>query len=183
MSDKALKEDIERIKTWAEETPYEGMNEHKKTSAIIYFITDGEYVKIGVTTDLNKRLRGLQTGNPRRLKVLYSFTTDWPYTVESKLHKKYENKNVGNEWFDILDDFPLYKDKYLRPIDIETILGASHTFVNKLINKPEFPSIRFGERIIRVKISDLNEYLHTHNIVYKGERVILDNKPLSLKDN
>lgn len=172
-------QDLERLVAWAKEHPYEGKNKDKGSPAYIYFITDGVYVKIGVATNLDKRLKGLQTGNPRELKILYSFFTEWPYVVEAKLHKKYKHKHIRCEWFDILDDFPLVRTYYLTPKDIERMLNVNHYIVNKIINSPDFPAIRIGKSI-RVLNTDLNEYLHTHVFDYKGRRLILDNKPKSL---
>lgn len=38
----------------------------------IYFITDGEFVKIGYASNIKERICALQIGNPRRLKCLFS---------------------------------------------------------------------------------------------------------------
>lgn len=80
--------------------------------AMVYVISDGSgYVKIGVAENVNDRLLQLQTGNPRELKVLYSFSTrgarkridDWD--LEHLLHKYYDSMRVITskkitEWFD-----------------------------------------------------------------------------------
>lgn len=42
----------------------------------VYFISDGEYVKIGKSTKPNTRLSNLQVGNPRKLSILYCLEVD-----------------------------------------------------------------------------------------------------------
>ena len=58
----------------------------------VYLIedTDNNRYKIGVTKDLDKRLRNLQTGNSNQLKFLCAYKTNYPYRLESMLHRKFE---------------------------------------------------------------------------------------------
>ena len=69
----------------------------------VYFITDGQYVKIGTTNDLDRRLKFLQTGNPRELSILYSVFCSNPFQTETMYHKLFKNKHIFNEWYDIKD--------------------------------------------------------------------------------
>jgi hypothetical protein len=66
---------------------------------LIYLVSDGEYVKIGWTSrkTISGRLREMQTGNARVLRVLGSK----PGTMadEAALHQKYIKQNVLQEWF------------------------------------------------------------------------------------
>jgi hypothetical protein len=57
------------------------------------------YGKIGFSTNPEKRVAELQTGNPRPLQVLYAM----PGTEddERKLHAKYSHNNVLQEWFSV----------------------------------------------------------------------------------
>ena len=66
--------------------------------------------KIGVTREhpnKDKRLKSLQTGNERRLSIVHIFPTEYPFKVETILHrlwkpKKYiseDFKNLEGEWF------------------------------------------------------------------------------------
>lgn len=43
----------------------------KKIDSFVYFISDGEYVKIGKGFPI-QRMKGLQTGNPRELSLLFT---------------------------------------------------------------------------------------------------------------
>ena len=49
----------------------------------VYLIKDNynNVYKIGVTKNLNKRIKSLQTGNVCELKLIYLFKTDYPYRL------------------------------------------------------------------------------------------------------
>lgn len=72
----------------------------------VYLIedTDNNRYKIGVTKDLDKRLRNLQTGNSNQLKFLCAYKTNYPYRLESMLHRKFEQYREINEWFNLPKD-------------------------------------------------------------------------------
>lgn len=71
--------------------------------SLIYFITDGAYIKIGMTNDLNSRINSLQTGNPMPINCVLSYTPSSKKTsiLEADLHKHYEKYRLKGEWFDI----------------------------------------------------------------------------------
>lgn len=70
----------------------------------VYFITDGTFVKIGVSNNIKYRLGQLQTGNPRPLQVMFAFITkdrDTSKALEEYLHALYSDYNSTGEWFKI----------------------------------------------------------------------------------
>jgi rRNA-processing protein FCF1 len=71
----------------------------------IYFIGSVESgtVKIGKSSDPEKRLAGLQTGNSNRL-FLYGVIRDVNEYYENKLHKRFENIRLEGEWFKLTDE-------------------------------------------------------------------------------
>lgn len=72
----------------------------------VYFISDGEYTKIGIAASLPNRIKQLQTGNPRKLKALYIIefeTQRQALEIENKLHKYFADRQVSGEWFAIND--------------------------------------------------------------------------------
>ena len=72
--------------------------------AVVYYVTDGTFVKVGYTTNLAKRLATLQTGNARKLEVLkvIPFSTALEaYQCEQRIHKSLSRYNVRGEWFSI----------------------------------------------------------------------------------
>ena len=72
--------------------------------AYVYLIGqngDSDYYKIGSTraSDLNKRIKQLQTGNSNQLYLKHSFQTDTPFKLERMLHFYYNQSHELNEWF------------------------------------------------------------------------------------
>ena len=68
----------------------------------VYFISDGKYVKIGVSNNPVTRLKSLQTAHPLELFIVKLFDVgDNAFEIESFFHKAFANKSVRNEWFDI----------------------------------------------------------------------------------
>ncbi len=75
-----------------------------KPPSIIYLITSDQYrekgiYKIGITNDIEFRLRTMQTGCPYRLYAFRTFAHDRPASVEAALHAFFNNKRVNGEWF------------------------------------------------------------------------------------
>ncbi len=65
---------------------------------MIYFITDGEYLKIGFTeSNIEARIANLQVGNARKLKLVGLI--DGGRESETVLHRVFYELNVGGEWF------------------------------------------------------------------------------------
>lgn len=70
----------------------------------VYVITDGEFVKVGVATNVLARIRTLQSANPRRFRILM-FTHPIPSNealyMECEIHKALSKHHVSGEWFDM----------------------------------------------------------------------------------
>jgi hypothetical protein len=65
----------------------------------VYFLSDGsKLIKIGWARDPDKRIRLLQTGTPKRLRIIGVI----PGTLltESLIHKRFSHARVTGEWFD-----------------------------------------------------------------------------------
>jgi hypothetical protein len=103
----------------------------------VYFVLDEFYnaIKIGKADILEERLKGLQTGNPRLLKVAYFLkckSSGHSNTIEKKLHKFFEHLHMRGEWFEYKqEEFELFfkenvnfEPKQKRaPIVTNTLLG------------------------------------------------------------
>lgn len=76
-------------------------------------------VKIGVTSNLRSRLRGIQTGSPVPLSVLWWHPAG--YELETKLHERFRRLRLEGEWFDFGSRDPvqsvLEAVRVLRPED------------------------------------------------------------------
>jgi hypothetical protein len=63
----------------------------------VYFISDGDAIKIGHSIGTKGRLAGLQTANPKRLRLMGEI----PGTChdERALHKRFAHLRLTGEWF------------------------------------------------------------------------------------
>ncbi len=60
------------------------------------------FVKIGVSMDVDERLKVLQTANPGELSVLYTFSFPDPgqaHRQEDLLHQHFKHTRIKGEWF------------------------------------------------------------------------------------
>ena len=88
----------------------------KKNISYVYLLQVEQYdfleYKIGVSKNPESRVKTLQTGNSKSVKILFSFLSDWAYKIESRLHLDYDEYRTHGEWFELsnecLDEF-LYK--------------------------------------------------------------------------
>lgn len=66
----------------------------------VYFIqaVDGGPIKIGKAFNVRERLAGLQTGNPKELRILGAMVGDTD--VEGKVHKEFAGSRIRGEWFE-----------------------------------------------------------------------------------
>lgn len=70
-------------------------------SKSLYLITDGNALKIGISDHPSKRLKQLQTGHPKPLKLLFSIETEKARSIEAHLHKilSHSRSYHAREWF------------------------------------------------------------------------------------
>lgn len=71
-----------------------------KDSAV-YVIRCDRYYKIGRSDNLRDRVRTLQTALPFDVYLVRSFQVDDPSMFEMQLHKRYREKWVRGEWFEL----------------------------------------------------------------------------------
>lgn len=64
---------------------------------MVYFITDGEFIKIGKANNPNQRLSELQTGNPKSLWIVKQIKGD--EKQERMLHQIFKTWHYRGEWF------------------------------------------------------------------------------------
>jgi hypothetical protein len=63
----------------------------------IYYLSDGEHIKIGFTTDWSKRQRVYATYSPRQLELLAIHAGT--EADEKRLHRMFKEHRARNEWF------------------------------------------------------------------------------------
>lgn len=81
------------------------------TPGRVYFIKSGDLVKIGYTTNVDRRLRGLQTGSPHKLEIL--LTHPGSRRDEQLCHEQFAHLRVQGEWFRYSDDLLAYLESFL----------------------------------------------------------------------
>jgi hypothetical protein len=70
----------------------------------LYLVRCNDLVKIGITNDVEYRLRTMQTGNPYPLELILQFEYKSAMLVERVLHSKFSKFRVRGEWFRFTDD-------------------------------------------------------------------------------
>lgn len=73
--------------------------------AYTYFIIENEKdeihrIKIGFSKNPGRRIKDLQTGNPRKLAIMGWIECD-DRSLEKHLQRKHEQRNLNGEWFSI----------------------------------------------------------------------------------
>lgn len=93
----------------------------------IYLIRayDGK-CKIGITKNIDKRIRQLQTGNPEILTIQSQYLSEIASKIESVLHRMYRHKKISGEWFSLdIDDEVNFIDNCRKIEENLTILKHS----------------------------------------------------------
>ena len=55
--------------------------------------------KIGQTSNMQARMRNLQTGSPTKLEIVKFIQTDDALMIERKLHNAFKETRIRGEWF------------------------------------------------------------------------------------
>jgi hypothetical protein len=70
----------------------------------IYLIRCNEFVKIGISSDIEYRLSNLQVGNPYQLQLLHKIECEKASLVEGLLHSRFSRSYERGEWFIMTDE-------------------------------------------------------------------------------
>jgi len=101
---------------------------------VVYVIRAGyTHYKIGVSENVTKRLRQLQTGNPERLKVIH--IQGFPdisiaRIIEKHLHRMLKDYRLNGEWFEILTQSEL--DSVIDTMGVMAKISKLSIDVNKI---------------------------------------------------
>jgi Meiotically Up-regulated Gene 113 (MUG113) protein len=68
----------------------------------VYFISDGDHVKIGVSANPEKRLATLQTASSQKLWIVCKVEGTFEY--ERQFHERFRAHRVQGEWFLYADE-------------------------------------------------------------------------------
>jgi len=135
----------------------------------IYFVRCQHYVKIGYAKDVEKRLAGLQTGNPYKLEVVA--TVPGTPSLERAFHKALRRKYVRGEWFEL--------DSEVQQLIAQILVGAeakSFLQISDLADTPnaEYRAMTRKERQkLRARFFERIEDRKRHKQRRLGNEVVL----------
>ena len=70
----------------------------------VYLMSCDGGMKIGIATNVDRRLATIQAMNPLPLSVIHSRAAPFPQHLERYLHKTFEECRIRGEWFNLSDD-------------------------------------------------------------------------------
>jgi predicted GIY-YIG superfamily endonuclease len=73
-------------------------------SGYVYLLKCQDFYKIGIATDVQKRISGMQTGSPYPIVLVASVEVDNPLALERELHAAYEHRHHKREWFALTEE-------------------------------------------------------------------------------
>lgn len=82
------------IRDGSEKADVENMGE-------VYLFKSGRFYKIGRTADTVRRGTELRIQLPEKIDLIHSIKTDDPNGVEKYWHKRFDQKRMNGEWFDL----------------------------------------------------------------------------------
>lgn len=78
--------------------------------SVVYFVRSANAIKIGVTTDLGKRIASIQTSTPYPVELIAAIPGD--KALESELHATFANHRTSGEWFRLSPDIVAWLQRY-----------------------------------------------------------------------
>lgn len=116
---------------------------------MIYFLSDGEHVKIGFSDNVKVRIPDIRVSNPKDLSV--ELVIDGDYAFEQKIHNDLKKYHVRGEWFYYSEVVKQYIDK-LKSGDLRWSLGL-------LNQERELNALKKARVKARLSLEDVAEIL------------------------
>lgn len=111
--------------------------DHRRVAQTVYFIRCQEYMKIGISKDVNARLNQIRKGGgslfPRLLDVQTAeliATEPGGLDREKELHKKFKHLRHTGEWFTETPELTKYIDSINNEADTDDGARLSHSHPN-----------------------------------------------------
>ena len=90
----------------------------------LYIIRDARGpLKIGVTTDISKRIVGIQNGNPYQLSVVHYFA-NYGCDAEVDMHRRFSGARLSGEWFEPVPGLLAEIERMIRDDERPRLFGS-----------------------------------------------------------
>lgn len=106
-------------------------------SRFVYFIYCAGRIKIGYSSDVERRLSGIATGSPFRPIVLLTF--EGSIEAEREVHAKFAEDRMHLEWFRLSDPLRRYLVKRIDADTLAAFRKAEDDFRDSFLPVPETP--------------------------------------------
>lgn len=74
------------------------------SSFYIFHIDNSDLWKLGVSQNIERRLRDINNSMPFTVSLIYSQKIENTYKFEELIHDQYKSKFIQNEWFKLTED-------------------------------------------------------------------------------
>ena len=71
----------------------------------LYLLKNEDKYKIGLSKHPHKRVKQLQTGNGKKIKLIEMFESKYPTILEKSFHNIYQLNRMVGEWFELPREF------------------------------------------------------------------------------
>ena len=92
----------------------------------VYAISDGFNIKIGISKHPEKRIKQLNTGNPRKLYLIGYFEGD--RDLEKYIHNRFKTLRYNSEWMNPSDELLNYLNEKIKNRYIEVENGKIKSY-------------------------------------------------------
>ncbi len=99
----------------------------------VYIMKSNEYYKIGVSSNPQKRLKELQTGNPVEIEIVNSWKVRFAMELEKKLHDLFDRERVRLEWFKLDNEDLENIKKYIEANIVQEEINYRYSLDGRLL--------------------------------------------------
>ncbi|MBS1816640.1 MAG: GIY-YIG nuclease family protein [Acidobacteria bacterium] len=80
------------------------------SDGFVYLVKSGRHFKIGKANSVEERHRHLRIQLPQAAEVIHRIKTDDPYGIEGYWHRRFADKRLNGEWFELsVDDVKAFR--------------------------------------------------------------------------